>query len=241
MAASGGEGVAVSCMISVVIPVYNHERELELALDSICRQTYKNVEIIVVDDGSEPSVKCKLSNIKCFHQPHLGAPATRNRGFRESKGEYVIFWDADVIAEPEMLEKMIAALGAQIEASFAYSNFYFGRKKMPAQPFDICALKQKNYIHSTSLIRREAVIPWDESLKRFQDWDLWLTMAEQGKVGEWVPEYLFRILPRRSGMSSWLPAFAYKKPWKWLPIIAESVRLYGEAKQVIFDKHRLIK
>ena len=98
----------------------------------------------------------------------------------------MIFWDADVIAEPDMLQKMYQTLQDHPGASFSYSNFYFGKKSMPAQTFNLQALQARNFIHSTSLIRREAVVSWDESLKRFQDWDLWLTMAEQGKTGIWI-------------------------------------------------------
>lgn len=236
-------------LISIIIPVYNHEEALQKALDSIVRQTEKNVEVIIVDDGSDVAVKCQMSNVNCqvLRQAHSGAPAARNRGFRESKGEYVIFWDADVIAEPGMLQKMKTTLDAHPEASYAYSDFYFGRKKpfglahgkMPAQTFDPEALKKNNYINTTSLIRRSAAIPWDESLKRFQDWDLWLTMLEQGKTGVWIPEYLFRAIPHKGGISTWLPSFAYRAPWNGLPFIRKRARRYEEAKEMVRKKHRL--
>ena len=60
--------------------------------------------------------------------------------------------------------------------------------------FDTQKLKQNNCI-LTSLIRKDA-IKWDESLKRFQDWDLWLSMAEKGKTGVWVDEYLLRYFSK---------------------------------------------
>lgn len=253
-------------LISVIIPVYNHEQALRRALVSIERQAYRPIEVIVVDDGSEPklvsppirgSQRGSLVNqtqdssidpsqpplvgeeVKVFHQEHAGAPAARNRGFRESKGEYVIFWDADVIANHDMLSIMKKALDYNPSASFAYSNFRFGFKKMPAQAFEPARLKEKNFIHSTSLIRRSAVIPWDESLKRFQDWDLWLTMAEQGKRGIWIDEYLFHVEPRKQGISAWLPSFAYKNPWRLLPGIRGRVNRYEEAREVIKKKHHL--
>ncbi|MEK7623152.1 MAG: glycosyltransferase family A protein [Patescibacteria group bacterium] len=230
-------------LISVIIPVYNHEAALKRSLASIAQQTYKEIEVVIVDDGSQSPIQSLVSNFQFpiifIHQNHLGAPAARNRGFRESKGDYVIFWDADVIAEPDMLQKMYQTLQDHPGASFSYSNFYFGKKSMPAQTFNLQALQARNFIHSTSLIRREAVVSWDESLKRFQDWDLWLTMAEQGKTGIWIPEYLFRVLPRRGGMSTWLPSFCYGTPWKFLPWIRSIVKEYEKMRARVQEKHKL--
>ena len=227
-------------MISIIIPVYNHQAALERALASIELQTCTDMEIIVIDDGSLQKLEAGSwkREISLVRQENKGAPAARNKGFELSKGEYVIFWDADVVGEPDMLEKMLQALEKNPEVSFAYSNFYFGKKKMQGQPFNSSTLKQNNYIHSTSLIRREAVVQWDESLKRFQDWDLWRTMAEQGKSGIWVDEYLFHV-DTGGTMSTWLPKCAYKKPWRWLPGIAGKVRKYEEARDVVLEKHGL--
>lgn len=230
-------------MISIIIPVYNHTKALFQSLLSVSKQTYKDFEVILVDDGSTDKFEFKNANfqfpIRIIRQEHLGAPAARNRGFRESKGDYVIFWDADVIAKPEMLEKMIKSLVDHPEISFVYSNFYFGGKKMPAREFDFESLKKNNYITTTSLIRRGAVVPFDESLKRFQDWDLWLTLAGQRKQGFWIPEYLFKVLPNRKGISSWLPSFAYNGVFKYLPFFRRRVAEYESAKQIVMKKHNL--
>ncbi len=226
-------------LISIIIPVYNQAQELEQALFSIKNQTYKNIEIIIEED--------KL---------HEGAPVMRNRGFTKAKGEYIIFWDADIVAVPQMLEIMKKCLDGNLKASFVYCDYKFpisnfsrqstGSRissgqfpiNIKSQIFNIQKLKENNYIHSTSLIRRQAAIKWDESLKRFQDWDLWLTMAEQGKNGVYIPETLFTIISKGT-MSSWLPKFAYKKPWKWLPGFREKVKKYEEAKKVVVQKHHL--
>ncbi len=230
-------------LISIIIPVYNQQKELQLALESIKKQTWKNLEVIIEED--------KL---------HEGAPIMRNKGLAKSRGEYVVFWDADVVAESGMLEKMYQALQNNQEASYAYCNFQFPtkscvatsllyaisnfqkifnfQKKIKSREFDDDALKKNNYIHSTSLIRRKDAIKWDESLNRFQDWDLWLTMAEQGKTGVWIDESLFKIISQGT-MSRWLPSFAYKKPWKWLPGIKEKVKSYEQAKAIVAQKHHL--
>lgn len=229
-------------LISIVIPVYNHEEAFQKTLDSIAQQTYKNFEVIIVDDGSDRELQITNheSRLPCriIRQSHGGAPAARNRGLQEVKGDFIIFWDADVIAEPEMLQKMKAMLEAHPEASYAYSNLYFGRKKMPGRVFDAEALKKNNYIHTTSLIRRSAAIPWDELLERFQDWDMWLTMAEQGKQGVWIPEYLYRVIPHRGGISFWLPSFAYQAPWRSLPWLKGRAVAYETARDIVIKKTR---
>lgn len=236
-------------MISIIIPVYNHQEALKKALASIQEQTYKDVEVIVVDDGSSSKIDSEFisyivdipfrSYIQVVRQENKGAPSARNAGFILSKGEYVIFWDADVIGEREMLEKMLLSLEGNFDVSFVYSNHYFGKKKLPSRHWNTKALKHNNYIHSTSLIRREAVVAWDESLKRFQDWDLWLTMAEEGKSGMWIDEYLFRVIAGGT-MSFWLPKILYRKPWRWIPGFSSIVDKYQIAKEIVMSKHGLL-
>jgi glycosyltransferase involved in cell wall biosynthesis len=236
-------------LISIVIPVCNQSQELEKALDSILVQTHKNVEIIIVDDGSvDPVQRSAFSAqrsipINLIRQENKGAPAARNRGFREAKGEYVIFWDADVVAQPEMLEKMLDSLRKHPEASYSYSDYSFGWKKMPAQKFAPAVLKKRNYIMSTSLIRREDYPEsgWDESLKRFQDWDIWLTMLESKKIGVYIPELLFKVIPHKDGISTWLPKFAYKFPFRYLPILRNKVKGFEKSRAIVLSKHNLYK
>ena len=162
----------------------------------------------------------------------------RNKGFELSKGEYVIFWDADVIGKPYMLEKMYNSLQEYSGANYAYSNFYLGKKKFFSQIFDSEKLKKQNYITTISLIRRKDFCGFDESLKRFQDWDLWLTLLEKNKNGVWVDDFLFEALSGGT-MSNWLPSFAYKKPWRWLPWISSRVNKYNKSKKIIYQKHKL--
>ncbi|MEK7680939.1 MAG: glycosyltransferase family A protein [Patescibacteria group bacterium] len=174
-------------------------------------------------------------DVKIINQENQGAAVARNRGFAESKGEYVIFWDADTIARPDMLEKMLNALQKHPEASYAYSRFKFGWKTIKSQPFDAEKLKQVNYIDVTSLIRRVDFLGFDESIKRFQDWDMWLSLLERGKIGVFIPKVLYKkLVGDRKGISSWLPSFFYKLPWK-----TKQVKKYEEAKEIIIKKHKI--
>lgn len=226
-------------MISIIIPVYNQSTALVKALDSIFAQTYKDIEVIVVDDGSveEINIEYSILNIKYIQQKHAGANTARNRGFAASKGDYIIFWDADVVGKPDMLEKMMRALAEHPETSYAYCNFCLEQGKlMKGRPFDAGALKKINFIHTTSLIRRADFPLWDETMARFQDWDVWLTMLEQDKIGVWIPETLFRIITKGT-ISQWFPRFAYHVPWKYLPGIRRQVMDYEKAHEIIRRKH----
>jgi glycosyltransferase involved in cell wall biosynthesis len=222
----------------------------------------REVEVIVVDDGSfsschpeEPSkseatrdLVDEISRrfaprndiVKKYKIPHSGAPAARNFGFQKSSGEYVFFCDADVIfLKNDALEKMIKILDENPNKAFCYSQFKFGWKKFSCREFNAEELKKNNYIPTMSLVRREWLKkispdkPWDENLKKFQDWDLWLSIVEQGGEGIFIPEYLWGS---KSGgtMSSWLPSFFYK-------IFKNNnrVKKYEEAKTIIMKKHNL--
>jgi len=231
--------------ISVIIPTYQHAATLPRALDSLFAQTRQPDEVLVVDDGSTDATVEVLApyreRIAYLYQANQGAPSARNRGFEQSTGELVIFWDADVIGEPTMLERLEDALRETSEAAWAYSSFWWGRRLFQGRPFSAEALRSQNSIHTTALIRREDFPGFDESLKRFQDWDLWLTMSEQRKVGVFVNEVLYRVLVEsdRPSYSRWLPKFVYRLPWQLIGWSPQAIRRYKVAHDVIVQKHHL--
>lgn len=229
--------------ISVIIPVYNHAKALRRSLLSLAGQSERSFEVIVVDDGSTDDLSEAIKNVgldlKIIRQENKGAPAARNRGLEEAAGEYIIFWDADTVARSFMLEKFKKTLIDNRGASYAYSQFRFGWKKIRSQKFKIEDLRLNNYIDTTSLVRREALVgipgPFDESLKRFQDWDLWLTLLEKNKTGIFIPEVLYKkCVQGRKGISMWLPRFAYRLMWR-----SRVVQEYAAAKNLVLAKHHL--
>lgn len=231
--------------VSVIIPTYQHATTLPRALDSVFAQTRQPHEVIVVDDGSTDQTVEALASyrdqITYAHQKNQGAPVARNKGFQLSTGEFVIFWDADVVAEPTMLEKLKTSLEENKNTSWAYSSFWWGKRMFRGRPFNAQALRAQNYIHTTSLIRREAFPGFDETLARFQDWDLWLTMSEQGHRGVFVDEPLYRVLvdPKRPSYSRWLPRMAYRVPWPLLGWAPGSIVEHQAAREIIVRKHGL--
>jgi len=230
-------------MISIIIPIYNQAEHLPNLLNSVKRQIYDNYEIIVVNDGSTDNLNEVIEKYKrlfgfkltFLEEENRGAAAARNYGARLAKGEFLIFCDADIVMEPAMLESMRSALKDNPTASFCYSSFIWGKKKFMLWPYDAEKLKTRPYINIASLIKREHFPGFDETLKRFQDWDLWLTMAARGHGGVWLNQILYRVnLSGSQTMSRWLPSLAYKL-LPWLP----AVKKYNQAKEVIFKKHNV--
>lgn len=232
-------------MISIVIPIYNQTKELDKCLGSIADQRYKNYEIIIVNDRSTQSMAkvlkkyTKIFGIKLEimnNQSNHGAPYSRNKGFRRSKGEFILFSDADILMKETMLGEMIDVLRLDKNISYAYSSHYFGHKLFRCFPFDKDRLRQMPYIHTTSLIRKTDFpkTGFDVELKRLQDWDLWLTMLENGKIGKFINQTLFKIQGGGNTMSSWVPSIFYKL-FPFLP----KVKKYNLAVSIIKSKHSL--
>lgn len=226
--------------VHIIIPVWNHTDALARCLAALDRQTYGDVDVVVVDDGSDgecpiPHTQRSMCSIR---QPHAGAPAARNRGARETHAEFLLFCDADVELQPPALARMVEALDAHPEASYAYSAFRYGWTTFRSFPFDAERLRRMPYIHTTALIRRAHFPGFDESLTRFQDWDLWLTMLKKGYTGVFIPEVLFTV---HSGgtMSRWFPSFLLRVPWERCGWVPARIRAYREAEATIRRKHRL--
>jgi glycosyltransferase involved in cell wall biosynthesis len=235
------------CMnkISVIIPTYQHAHTIERCVDSVLNQSRKADEIIIVDDGSTDGsaeiLKKFDSSIKVVGQSNQGAPKARNNGFKLSSGSMVLFCDADVIMQEGMLKSLELALESDSDAGYSYSGFLWGWKKFRSYPFSKERLKKMNFVHTSALIRRDAFPGFDEVLKRFQDWDLWLTILEGGKRGVFVNEILYQVLKddEKSRISKWLPSPLVRFPWKlfgWSPKVVQS---YNNAKEIIINKHGL--
>ncbi len=118
-------------LISCIVPVFNGERYLAEALESIFAQTHRPIEIIVIDDGSTdgtPDVAARFkSSIKYIRQTNAGPPAARNRGLSEAESDFIAFLDADDLWHPEKLARQLRQFEthANLDVSIAYiQNFW---------------------------------------------------------------------------------------------------------------------
>lgn len=189
---------SVSPLVSVIVPTYNRASLLKRSIGSILKQTFKNFEVIVVDDGSmdntEDTIK-KFDNPKIRYiknKKNVGANATRNIGIEASRGRYIAFQDSDDEWLPEKLEKQIkifekvsSKVGVVYVGRWWIKNgkrIYIPLKRVKQKEGNIHKELYKGSFITTSaiLVKKECFKKsgmFDENLPRFQDWDLVLRLS----------------------------------------------------------------
>lgn len=200
-------------LVSVIIPVYNGEQTIRETIASVLNQTFSDLELIVINDGSQDSTLEIVSTIQdfrinVFSYPNTGLAASRNRGISHAAGEYISFIDADDLWAPEKLEAQLKALQANSQAAVAYSwsdcidessQFLRTGGHITINGDVYAKLLLVNFLENGSnpLIRRQAfdeVGGFDESLPAAQDWDMWLRLANRYHfVAVSSPQVLYRI------------------------------------------------
>ncbi len=227
-------------LVSIVVPAYNIEKYISQTLESIIGQTYENIEIIVVDDGSTDTTlhaiheyAKKDARLVVFSQANKGLSAARNAGFRLAKGEYLCIIDADDIMMPEKVEQQLCFLQAHPSADFTYSKVrYFVNethqlciRDMPTpegQEVHSELLKKGNLISPNSVFFRKSVFDtvggFDESLRSAEDLDYWLFLSGKGVNFLHQDQYLTLCRMRQDSLT------------------ADSVTMYSSVVRV-FEKH----
>ena len=158
-------------MISVIVPVYKVELYIRQCLESIINQTYKDIEIILIDDGSPDNCGniCeeyaeKDKRIRVFHTENHGLSAARNLGIKEARGEYIGFIDSDDWIEPDMYEVLFRN-ALKYDADICECNFWFGTWSN-----NYIDLDNKVYINNESLealfMDKICHVTWNKIYKR---------------------------------------------------------------------------
>src|SRR6266436_3475630 len=123
-----GVSMPVFGLVSVIIPCYNQAHFLHEAIDSVLAQTYSNREILVVDDGSSDAtaaVARSYPHVRYVYQENAGPSAARNTGLKQTRGEYLVFLDADDRLLPEALEVGVDCLRQRSKCAFAFGRCRF--------------------------------------------------------------------------------------------------------------------
>ena len=197
--------------LSAIVLTYNKSwifREFAASLD---RQSRRPDEIIVVDDASTDGMRRELAELPPSWTilalgKNGGQSRARNLGCRHAAGDYVIFLDADIVMSPDMLASLSGALDADPTAGVAYGHFERqGSRNDPVRsiPWNAEVLQHRNYISMVSLVRRSHLPepPLDETLHRYEDWDLWIRMSLAGRSGVLVDRTLFTAHYRPEDLS----------------------------------------
>jgi len=147
--------------ISVVIPTYNRALLVGDAIESALNQQYRDIEILVVDDGSADQTRDVVAPylsggvVRYLWQENRGVSAARNKGIREAQGEFIAFLDSDDVWVPGHLTQLHNALSAHQEARLAFSNFVFGGYGADAEAFNQSFTTSVQKLLSRSFSKRE--------------------------------------------------------------------------------------
>lgn len=243
-------------LVSVIIPAYNAEAFIAETLDSILSQTYPNIEVLVVDDGSQDSTAQivesfaqKNPNIILLQQSNKGVAAARNLAIEKSKGEYIAPIDADDIWFPEKLEKQMQVMlksGQSVGLVYAWS-VYINEDSTLSKTCQVSYFEGNIYIRllygnclgnaSSPLIRRTCINRVggyncelkEQKAQGCEDWDIYLRIAENYKV-KVVPEVLIGYRQVIGSMS--FNAVAMKKSFQL--VFAETQKRYPEIPASIY-------
>ena len=211
-------------LVSVVIATYNCAEYLAQAIDSVLAQTYPNLEVQVVDDGSSDHTKAVLSRyradprVHCHEQANAGQTSAKNRGIRESTGEFIAFCDADDIWLPHKLAVQIPVFAGRDRLAVVYSRVAAispDGKRLTGPRIDHYvsgriteALFKTNIVpFGTAVIRRaclQEMGSFDERYRMGIDWELWLRLSTHYEF-HFVDEvtYLYRIWPGQMSRNWW--------------------------------------
>lgn len=190
-----------SPLVSVIIPVYNSEKYIRDTIESVLKQTYKNFEIIVVDDGSTDitkiiidELKKKDSRIQYIFQSNQGQSAARNKGIEYAKGKYIAFLDADDLFLPDKVEQQVAYLEAHPDCDISYSKIYhfFDTDPNNLYYFDLphpsgnlfSELLRTNFINPLSVMLKKELLDkyggFENEFRRMDEQYLWIKLSLNG-------------------------------------------------------------
>ncbi len=214
--------------VSIVVTTYNRARLVTAAIDSVLRQSFQDIEIIIVDDGSSDHTAARVAAfaepIRYIRLEHSGRPSrVRNRGIGVARGSLIAFLDDDDVWRPDKLARQVGFLDQHSALGFVYSDLRFQypdgtlsapvlrpHQKETGALFD--RLLSDCFIYpSTVIVRRhllDRVGLFDEALAIGEDYDLWLRLARAADAG-CIPEPMVTIRRHPSGLSQQSEYSAY--------------------------------
>jgi glycogen synthase len=207
-------------LVSIVLTYFELDRYVEETLGSLLAQTHREIEVVLVNDGSfrpEDAILFDLverdPRVRLVTQANAGLSAARNFGVSQSRGDYVLFFDADDVAEPELVERLLAAL--QADPGLAYATSWSAFVDEDGDPWPggdgyeplgnrSRLLAEQNVAGGcVALFSRELFdegFAFDPELASYEDWDLFRELAAAGRYGQVIPRELYRYRVRRRSM-----------------------------------------
>lgn len=201
-------------LVSIVVPCYNSASLVSETLDSVLRQTYKDLEVILVNDGSSDNLEEVLkpyldryTNFQYISQENKGAATARNTGAKQTKGEYLLFLDSDDLIDPTYIQRCVEVLSSSPDVKLVYCKALLfdaeqGEWNFPSYSFKTLLIG--NMIHISALMRKsdfDKYGPFDQNLGFYEDWDLWIDMLKDGGDVVLLEDRLFSYRKRHDNSS----------------------------------------
>lgn len=210
-----------SSLVSIIVPCYNRGHLIGQCIDNLLLQTYNNIEIIIVDDGSQDNTEEIVSlyndsRIKYYrYSPNKGACFARNYGIKKARGKYIAFQDSDDIWECDKIENQLSYL-IQTDSDLVFCSMErisLDKKNSFIYPIrgfnnEENALKQLLYDNristQTILIKKEVAdfVKFDVSFKKFQDWDFALHVAKSNYKISFLSKTLVKSVVQNDSITS---------------------------------------
>ena len=206
--------------VSVVMPAYQAAWSVGAAVESVLWQTYRDLEVVVVDDGSTDAtaeiVRAHEGPVRVVHQENAGVAAARNRGIAEAAGELIAFCDSDDLWFPAHLEALVEVYdraGGGIATANSYWLFPGGihpartrfRGRFPTADEQRRAILEQNFVSTMALFPRrlpEEIGPFPVDRRRAEDWDFWIRAIYAGHRVALQPRPLSLYRWGATGLSS---------------------------------------
>ena len=225
-------GATPEPVVTTVIPVFNQGRYLPEAVESVLAQSFQEVEILVIDDGStDEFTRLLLEHLhppraRLLRQANQGVAAARNRGISEARGRYICCLDADDRLRPTYFDRAVAILDADPAVGFVTGGMHTfdGAKRLVQYPrCGLPTMLAENQAVQPAMFRRSA---WEAlggycttfSVSGIEDWDLWIGLLGHGYRAAVISEVIFdyRILPESMATRMY-------EPNNWAHLVQELV------------------
>lgn len=201
-------------LVSIIVPCYKQAHLLPETLDSVLKQTYRNWECVIVNDGSPDNTSevanqyiMKDKRFVLLEQKNQGLAMARNNGIKKSQGQYILPLDSDDLIEPSYIEKAIDYFEKNPNTKLVYCKAdRFDQKRefwnLPDYKYELEIWQ--NVIFCSAVYRRsdyDKTIGYNPNMKGgFEDWDFWLSFLKKEDVVFQIPEILFHYRYRKNSM-----------------------------------------
>jgi glycosyltransferase involved in cell wall biosynthesis len=242
--------MSLNPLVSVIIPCFNHGLYIDECLNSVYRQSYNNIEVIIINDGSTDKFTVdKLESIndcsiKIINSENRGLSNARNLGINKSNGKYILPLDADDYISVEYISKAVSILEEDEKIILVYGKAeYFGEKigLWDLKPFSFQEMLLYNQIYASAIFRKSDYLDtggYDTNLnKGWEDWDFWLSMLTLHSNVYFINEVCFYYRVKSDSMIVRMSkedminarAYIYRKHYQLYNLLfSDPIQLYHE-------------